>query len=318
MKIKLWGVRGSIPTPLTGFDIEQKVRNVLKQARPGDVTSDESIEAFLQTIPFSNYHTYGGNTTCVQVTTDSGDIIIIDCGSGIINLGRELLTTEFNRGRGTANVLMTHTHWDHIQGIPFFGPFYFEGNRFNFYSPLADLKERLEYQQQPTHFPISLDYMPATKNFFQVSEDEEFFLNDVRIYVKRMPHPGGAFGYRIEHNGSVFVYTSDCEFNIDKIEHIQKYGDLLQDADLTLFDTQYTFDEAINKMDWGHSSASIAIDIAGMYNIKHLLLFHHDPAYDDEKLDSVLSSARIYQRMNAKKIANLQIDIAYEGLELDI
>ncbi len=318
MKIKLWGVRGSIPTPLTGQDVEDKVRRVLKLARPGDVTSDDAVEAFLKTIPFSSYHTYGGNTSCVEIVTDDGDIIIIDCGSGIINLGRELLKTEFNRGCGNASILITHTHWDHLQGIPFFGPFYFEGNRFNFYSPLPDLKERLEYQHGPTHFPISLDFMPATKDFFQISEDEEFFLNDVRIFAKRMPHPGGSYGYRIEHNGSVFVFTGDCEFNIDKIEDIEKYGDLFHDADLALFDTQYTFDEAINKMDWGHSSASIGIDIAGMYNINHLLLFHHDPAYDDEKLDSVLASARIYHRMNAKKIGDVRIDIAYEGLELEI
>jgi ribonuclease BN (tRNA processing enzyme) len=133
-----------------------------------------------------------------------------------------------------------------------------------------------------------------------------------------MPHPGTSYGYRIEHNGKVFVYSSDCEFNIEKIDDIQDYHDLFIDADILFFDTQYTFEESMNKMDWGHSSASIAIDIAGRFNIKQLVLFHHDPAYDDEKLDNVLANARIYQRINAKKTGNLKVDIAYEGLELEI
>jgi len=318
MKIKLWGVRGSIPTPLNGELIENKVRRALKLATPGDVTSDEAINTFIETLPFSVKGTYGGNTTAVQVTTDDGDIIMIDCGSGIINLGKEMLKGPFSKGKGVASVFLTHTHWDHIQGIPFFAPFYFEGNRFNFYSPFEDLKKRLEYQHSPDHFPISLEYMPATKEFFRVAEDEEFYLNDIRVFTKRMPHPGGSYGYRIEHNGSVFVYTSDCEFNIDEIDTINQYTELFHDADLALFDTQYTFEESINKLDWGHSSASIAIDIAGGFNIKHLVLFHHDPNYSDEKLDNVLANARIYQKMNAKKTGKLKVDIAYEGLEIDI
>jgi len=317
MKIKLWGVRGSIPTPLDGNDIEDKLKRALSLAKPGDISSEESINSFINTLPFSIKSTYGGNTTCIQVVTSDNEEIIFDCGSGIRKLGVELLQKEFSKGMGVANILMTHTHWDHIQGIPFFGPFYFEGNRFTFYSPFDDLKKRLEYQHHETHFPISLDYMPATKEFFRITPDEEFFINDTSFFTKKMPHPGDSFGYRVEDKGAVFVYTSDCEFNIDSIDEIDSYEDLFRNADVAVFDTQYTFEESIDKLDWGHSSAAIAIDIAERFNVKRLLLFHHDPAYDDEKLERVLSNAHTYLRMKAKK-KNIKLDIAHEGMTIEI
>ncbi len=316
MKIKLWGVRGSIPTPLNGDAVKQKVRRALLAARPGDISSEEAVDSFIDTLPFSVRSTYGGNTTCIEVVTNSGDEVILDCGSGLARLGKELMKGSFARGEGTASIFMTHTHWDHLQGIPFFAPFYIEGNSFNFYSPFIDLMERLQYQHSPSHFPISLDFMPAEKNYFTVTPEEYFELNDLTVYVKKMPHPGGAYAFRIEHEGKVFVYTSDCEFSLDEAEHVMDYAPLFSDADVVLFDAQYTFEESINKTDWGHSSATIAIDIAGRFNVKRLILFHHDPDYSDEKLDIVLANSRIYQKMNASKNGSLQVDIAYEGMEI--
>jgi ribonuclease BN (tRNA processing enzyme) len=137
----------------------------------------------------------------------------------------------------------------------------------------------------------------------------------MRIINKMMPHPGGAFGYRFEENGKSFVYTSDCEFNIDAIDAIDSYRDFFLNADVAVFDTQYTFEESLNKIDYGHSSASIAIDIAGKFGVKKLILFHHEPDYSDEKLDAVLSNARIYLDMNKRKVGDLIVEIAYEGME---
>lgn len=316
MKVKLWGVRGSHPTPLNSLTIEKKIIKALTLARPGDLSSEESVREFVGNLPLSIKGSYGGNTTCIEVRTKSGEIIIIDCGSGIINLSKELMKEEFGSGKGAANIILTHTHWDHIQGIPFFSPFYVKGNRFNIYSSLKDLKERLDYQQVDTHFPIAFDSMDASKRFFSVKYDEFFFINDVRIFTKSMPHPGGAYGVRIEDGESVFVYTSDCEFSIDEIDLIHSFEELFHDADLLLFDTQYTFEEAmVDKISWGHSSASIAIDIASMNRVKKLVLFHHDPNYDDEKLDSVLSNALTYLSVNKKASENLKLELASEGTE---
>jgi phosphoribosyl 1,2-cyclic phosphodiesterase len=318
MKIKLWGVRGSLPTPLTSENVEWKIRKALSLARPGDISSEESIDSFVRSLPVSVRSTFGGNTTSIQVTTRTGDIIILDCGSGLRNMGMELMKGDFGRGKGTANIFLTHTHWDHIQGIPFFVPFYIKGNRFNFYSAFPDLKKRLDHQQVASHFPVTFDYLQSTKEFFAIESEEELFLNDVRIYNKVMPHPGGAYGYRIEEGNMAFVYTSDCEFNINEIDHIEKYRPFFADADVVVFDTQYTFEEAINKFEFGHSSAAIAIDIAGMFNIQRLILFHHEPNYDDDKLENVLLNARTYMGMSPKRTGHLRVDIACEGMEIEL
>ena len=319
MKIKLWGVRGSIPTPYTEQTVREKIFRALERATPADIVSSESINRYIDSLPMAIKGAYGGNSTCVQVLPDNNELIVIDCGTGIRNLGRELMAGDFGKGKGIGNILMTHTHWDHVQGIPFFTPFYVPGNRFTVYSPYKDMKERIEYQQVFTHFPVNLEYMLATKEFVTLEKEGEFYLNGVRILNKRMRHPGGSFGYRIEENGKVFVFTSDCEFNLDEIDGIDQYRDFFSDADVVIFDAQYTFDESFNKIDWGHSSASIAIDIAARFNVKKLILFHHDPEYSDEKLDMVLANAKSYVSMNLRrKNIDLVVDLAIEGDVLDV
>jgi phosphoribosyl 1,2-cyclic phosphodiesterase len=316
MKIKLWGVRGSLPTPISRDYIEKKIRRALTLAKPGDISSEESIDSFIRSLPFSIRSTFGGNTTSIQVVTGAGDLIIIDCGSGLRLLGHELMKGDFGAGKGAGTILLSHTHWDHIQGIPFFLPFYIKGNRFNFYSAIPDLKNRLDYQQVFTHFPVSFDYLPAIKEFFSIEPEGDLYINDTKVINKLMPHPGLTYGYRIEDGGTVMVYTSDCEFNINEIDNIENYRNFFADADLVIFDTQYTFEESIDKFEFGHSSASIAIDIAGMFNIKRLILFHHEPNYDDEKLENVLFNAKTYLNMNASRVGDTQVDIAFEGMEI--
>ena len=120
MRIKLWGVRGSIPTPLSSDIIKKKIKKALTLASPGDISSEESIEKYLDSLPYSIKGSYGGNTTCFELRTDSGELFIIDCGTGIKGLGMDLVKGDFGKGIGFANILLTHTHWDHVQGIPFF------------------------------------------------------------------------------------------------------------------------------------------------------------------------------------------------------
>jgi phosphoribosyl 1,2-cyclic phosphodiesterase len=319
MRIKLWGVRGSLPTPLTTQTIEDKIFKALSLAKPSDLDSDETIKNYIDSLPISVRGTYGGNSTCIQVIPENEELIVIDCGTGLKNLGNELMTTEFAKGKGYANFLISHTHWDHIQGIPFFVPMFIPGNKFTFYSPYPNLQQRIEYQQDFAHFPVNLEYMQGKKEFVLLDPESTFILNGIKITNKRMRHPGGTYGYRIEENGKVFCFTADCEFNIDELDDIDSYRPFFQDADIVIFDTQYTFNESINKIDWGHSSASIAIDIAARFNVKKLVLYHHDPDYSDEKLDNVLANAKSYVTMNVhKKNKKLDVEIALEGDVLEI
>jgi len=316
MNIKIWGCRGSKTTPLTNADIESKIKKVLEQTSSVDITSEEAINSFLNSLPFSQKNTYGGNTTCITVSFGNQKLII-DCGSGFVSLGKDLMTGDFSKGQGVADILMTHTHWDHIQGIPFFEPFYVKGNRFTFHSPIENLHERLIHQQQSEFFPISFDSMASEKIFKLINSEEDFFIGDAKIFTKEMPHPGTSYGYRIEHGGKTFVYTGDCEFNTTELDKIDSYGKFFSNAELLIFDAQYTFGESIKKLNWGHSSAFMALDIAAMFGVKHIVLFHHNPAYNDAKLDEILADTTSYQKMH-EKMQHTFVEAAYDGLEISI
>ena len=319
MKIKFWGVRGSIPSPVKGDIILEKVRKVLNYASPADVLDDESIDRFLKTLPFSLTHTYGGNTTCVEVRSKRNDLIILDAGTGIRELGVNLLKEDFGKGKGECTLLFTHTHWDHIQGIPFFIPMFIPQNKFNFHSVTPDLEKRLRYQHIDSHFPVTFDGMEAVKTFTQHEENEKWELYGMKISQKALRHPGTSYSFRIEEDGKSMIFSTDAEFKLEDMDDIDEYINYYKDADILIFDTQYTFEEHLQRIDWGHSSASIATDIAMKANVKKLVLFHHDPSYEDEKLDEVFMRALRYKEMmDLNMNSPLEIVLAYEGLEMHL
>ena len=321
MKIRFLGVRGSIPSPLVGEDIRAKIRKVLSRASPKDLLNEDSIKHFMNTLPYSLVGTYGGNTTCVEIRSANGDLIIVDAGSGIHALGKELLEGEYGEGRGECNILFTHTHWDHIQGLPLFGPLYVKGNVFHIHAIHENIEERLRYQHSPNFFPVPFEQIHSTKHFYQHKKDEVWELNGIRITQKAVPHPGLAYAYRFEENGKSFIFCTDAEFSMlsKEDQNMGEYVEYFRDADLLVFDTQYTFEEQIQRIDWGHSSSLMATDFALRANVKQLLLYHHDPSYSDEKIDQVFMRALEYKEIyEQKNDTNLEINVAYENLIINL
>ena len=319
MLIRFWGVRGSLPSAITAEEVEKKIQKVLSLASPNDILTEESIANFISTLPFSLRGTYGGNTTCLEIRDQNNDIFTIDAGSGIRRLGNALMEEERMKGKADLNMFFTHSHWDHIQGLVFFVPFFVPGNKVTIHSSFEDIEERLRYQQKKTHFPITFDEFSANIRFNYFREGDPIKVKGLEVTTKSVRHPGGNYTFKfkekINNEEKTFIFCSDAEFNLETLENIVQYTDFFRDADVLVFDTQYTFEESLRKIDWGHSSASIAADIAIKSNVKVLVLFHHDPSHDDEKMDDVTLQAIKYKNLLAHN-QNLEIKTAYEGLEL--
>jgi phosphoribosyl 1,2-cyclic phosphodiesterase len=253
MKLKFYGTRGSIPVCDPGFQ------------------------------------QFGGNTTCLQITfTDTNRIVIIDAGTGLRNLGRDLRAIGHKQEQIV--IALSHFHWDHIQGFPFFAPAYDSKQKITLLTlgrdqTTTDLRQIFEVQMQAEYFPVQLDQMGAVFEFLQIADASRHFtaINGVETVVtaQRHNHPGGAYSFRIERNGTVLVVCTDVEHG-EQID--PRLVELARGADLLVHDAQYTAEELLKRRGWGHSSFDQAMQLAEMAGVKRLALTHHDPEHDDEFL----------------------------------
>jgi phosphoribosyl 1,2-cyclic phosphodiesterase len=314
MRIHFWGVRGSLPAPLLPEQIKSKISAILERLTPMDIESPASRERFLAALPFWLFGTIGGNTPCVSVHCDDiQEWIVFDAGSGIRELGNAAARESPNSPHGY-HLFFSHLHWDHIQGFPFFDPAYNPAVRIDFYSPKPDLKAFLSGQMRPPYSPVTLESTGAEKFFHQL--EDPIILKGLTITYRKMNHPGDSYAYCIDDGKRRFIYATDTELSSADFIQNKENISFFQYADLIILDSQYTLEEAIEKYNWGHSAFSLAVDFAATWKIKHLVLFHHDPAYDDKKLSHILQSARWYmERMNIKGI---KISLACEGMEITL
>ncbi|MCL4263650.1 MAG: MBL fold metallo-hydrolase [Anaerolineae bacterium] len=257
MRIRFWGVRGTIPTP-----------------------GPDTIK-------------YGGNTSCVEVTTGDKQLIIIDAGSGIRHLGKELLKNT--HGRITASILISHTHWDHIQGFPFFSPIFGRNNRFVVVGKKRvgkQLEETMAGQFIEPYLPFSYNSLPADLIVKEVGDHETLIIgDDTKVTVADLNHPGGCLGFRIESNGVVFVYCSDVSHYDDGFD--QNLLKLAQDADLLVHDSHFgSLEERKRFSEYGHSSWIEAAQAAIEARVGCLALFHYSPDLTDAELDEIIIKAR--------------------------
>jgi CheY-like chemotaxis protein len=283
MRIRFWGTRGSIP-------------------KPGPATVR-----------------YGGNTSCVEVRAD-GTLIVLDCGTGAHALGQQLVAAHPGPMRG--HLLITHTHWDHIQGFPFFAPLFVAGSEWDVYAPRQmgrTLEEILGGQMHRTYFPVPLGELAATIRYHELTEGV-FDLDAVRVATRYLNHPAPALGYRLEANGVVVVYATDHEPH--SRHHPEATGEaarvhrederhieFLAGADLVIHDAMYTLEEYPARLSWGHTPAEWAVDFAVAARARRLALFHHDPSRSDRAIDLLVAACR--QRLPAR--TGLEVFAAAEG-----
>ena len=310
MNIKFWGVRGSIPSPLTPQQIQAKISAAVSRITEKDIQSPEARENFIARLPKWIYGTAGGNTPCAELTSSSKAKFVFDAGSGIRVMGKLGVPPEDHH----YNLFFSHFHWDHIQGFPFFDPAYNPRSTFDIYSPFPDMDKYLRDQMIEPYYPVSFDAMTKNMNFHVLHPGKEEIINGVKVNCVRMNHPGTSQSYSVEESGHKFVYATDVELKSEHFEPSPERLAVFKDADALVLDSQYTVEEAARKVNWGHSAFCYAIDFAVAWNIKKLYLFHHEPTYDDRKLFSILESAKWYAQYISKD--PVQVSLAVEGTEI--
>jgi len=314
--LRFYGVRGSIPTPPSKEKYLDKVREILNLARAHDIESEQSIEDFISALPFYLNNTYGGNTACVYLNID-GSHVVLDMGSGFRLLGLDLLTKQFGVDSDELFVFVSHTHWDHIQGLPFFVPAFLEGNTINIYSPASHMQNRLDMQQYSQYFPIKLNEMGASIKYHRMQLLKKYQIKNFSASSFRLNHPNNSYAYRFDANGKSVVYATDTEFNEQSLDFIKDCITFFHKADVLILDSQYTSKESFEKLHWGHSSATTGIDIAIKSEVKKLIFFHHEPNYGDKKLFEIYEEVMQYRNMVAKRL-DIEMIPAYEGLEINL
>ncbi len=273
MRIKFWGVRGSTPTP-----------------------QSENLR-------------YGGNTPCLEFRSDAGSLLIVDCGSGMRMLGKALMA-EFGSRPISAHVLLSHYHWDHIQGLPFFAPLYSKENHFHFYSyriPGASVEEALEGQMAYPYFPVDMTAMLARRTFTEIQQ-APIQLDDFTITARRVNHPQGCLSFRIENNGKVVHYATDNEPGDPASD--RAVLELARGADTLIFDCQYTWEQIRGRnRGWGHNTWEEGVRVCQEAGVRQLILFHHDPDRNDGDIDQIQATAQArFPQSHA----------AYEGMEISV
>ncbi len=287
MRVHFWGTRGSIP-------------------KPGPATTR-----------------YGGNTSCVEVRSSRGTFIIIDCGTGAHALGQALLAAHPKGVRG--HILISHTHWDHVQGLPFFAPLFAPGNEWDIYGPKGldeSVRETLAGQMQYTYFPVALEQFAATVRYHDLVEGV-FNIDDVKITTRYLNHPALTLGYRLEADGVTLVYSCDHEPHSRDLVNgegtiggqDERHAEFLRGADLVLHDAQYTAKEYASKVSWGHSPMEYAVRIADHVGAGKIALTHHDPLRDDASLDQAVEALRAKLR---SKGSQLEVFAAAEGQTIEV
>ena len=318
MKLHFWGTRGSIPVSLTSADIRAKLFAALEGIQDQPLKTQAEIETYIDQLGFAIAGTYGGHSSCVQIETSGDEHVILDMGSGARPLGQQMIE-RFGPGRPqTYHVFMSHLHWDHLMGFPFFTPIYIPGNRIVVHACHENVEYAFRRQQRGPSFPVDFELLGADIRFDVMQADTDYTIAGMNVRAKLQRHAGDSYGWRFEKEGKRVVYSTDSEHKPEDTAECASFAEFFADADAVIFDAMYSLADAISvKADWGHSSNMLGVELCQMARAKRLIMFHHEPAYNDARIQQVLEETRRLEEITRDGHA-LEVLSAWDGFELSL
>jgi phosphoribosyl 1,2-cyclic phosphodiesterase len=318
-QVVFWGTRGALPTSLTSRDIHEKIVAALVVANGRSFRNRNALEEFVRGLPFAVNGTFGGNSSCVEIVTSGPEHIILDMGSGARPLGQAKIARFGVPNPQTYHIFISHLHWDHLMGFPFFAPMYIPGNRIVIHGCHPRLEEAVRRQMQAPCFPVDYSQAGAQIEFDLMTPDHPHYICGFNVIPTLQLHAGDSYGYRFESVDRTLVYSTDCEHKLEDIEAFERFARFFAGADLVIFDAMYSLAEAASvKSDWGHSSNVIGVELCQAAAARRLALFHHEPVNDDKQLARLLEETRRLEQITRGERPPLEVVSAYDGLILDL
>ena len=317
IRVHFWGSRGSLPTPLGAAAVHRKLHDALLAAHGRDLASPEAVDAFLdRELPFSVRATFGGNTACVEIAAGGDEYVLCDLGTGLREFGRRVIAEHGRERKQCFNVFLSHLHWDHVMGFPFFPPAYIPGNVIRIHGCHKGMRDALRHQHQEPGFPVDFHSLGATIEFVELMPGRTHQVAGLSVVPIRQFHAGNSYGYRFSRGDKSIVYSTDCEHKYSVLDESYPFVHFYRNADLLIFDAMYSLADTVSvKKDWGHSSNIVAVELAQAAQVKRLVLFHHEPAYDDRMIEAVLGETVRFEEIS-RDGHKVEVLAAYDGLDL--
>jgi phosphoribosyl 1,2-cyclic phosphodiesterase len=300
--------------------IREKIKQALMRLEGRCLENENQVERFMdESLDFFTKHGYGGDSSCVQIE-GGNEYMICDMGSGLRRFGQHVIKEHGEGSPQIFHFFMSHLHWDHILGFPFFPPAYIPGNKIYIYGGhRTEVMEDVFHRQQSTPcFPVEWNQLGAEIVFNHLETDQWSEINGFRIKLMRQAHPGGSFGYRFEKDGKILVYSTDAEHKQQNEEETKSVIKFFNNADLVIFDSMYSLADMITiREDWGHSSNVVGVDLCLLAKVKHYCLFHHEPSHSDEMINTIFQETIRYEEIVSES-HSLKVSTAHDDMVIDV